>query len=109
MPITEKTSNRLVLNAGGAALTLDKPAKTAVLQRKGLLWKPKPLEADLANVASAAVDIGVDRASGVEIASTMLVFKTGEAWALHAEDKKDAEATAVAIRDFLGLKNGQKK
>ncbi|MBY0531401.1 MAG: hypothetical protein K2P86_05460 [Xanthobacteraceae bacterium] len=104
MPITEKTSNRLVLLASGATLTLDKQAKKATLQRKGLLWKPKPLEADLADVTDTTVDTGIDRASGVEISSNMLVFKNGGAWALYADNKKDAEATAAGIRDFLGLK-----
>jgi hypothetical protein len=104
MPITEKTSSRLVLQASGATLTLDKQAKKATLQRKGLLWKPKPIEADLADVTDTTVDTGVDRASGVEISSNMIVFKTGNAWALYANDKKDAEATAASIREFLGLK-----
>jgi hypothetical protein len=31
----------------------------------------------------------------------MLVRRTGEAWALPAVDKKDAEINASAIRDFL--------
>jgi hypothetical protein len=31
----------------------------------------------------------------------MLVRRTGEAWALPAADKKDAEINASAIRDFL--------
>jgi hypothetical protein len=33
----------------------------------------------------------------------MLVTRVGEGWALAANDKKDAQATASAIRSFLGL------
>ena len=76
----------------------------ATLQRKLLFWNLKPLELALAEVAEFAVDAGVDRASGVEICNTMLVTRSGAAWALPAADRKDAEATAAAMRGFLGLK-----
>ena len=46
---------------------------------------------------------GAPRASGVEVCNTMLVMRTGAAWALPAADKKDAEATATAMRGVLGL------
>ena len=32
----------------------------------------------------------------------MLIRRTGQAWAMPAADKKDAEINASAIRDFLG-------
>jgi hypothetical protein len=54
-----------------------------------------------AAVSDVTVDTAVDRASGVEVCHTMLVRRTGEAWALPAADKKDAEINASAIRDFL--------
>ena len=58
---------------------------------------------DYDTLAEFAVDAGVDRASGVEICNTMLVTRGGAAWALPADDRKDAEATAAAMRAFLGL------
>ena len=61
----------------------------------------KPIEAPLSDVSDVTVDTAVDRASGVEVCHTMLVRRTGEAWALPAADKKDAEINASAIRDFL--------
>jgi len=33
----------------------------------------------------------------------MLVTRAGAAWALSAADKSEAQATAAAMRDFLGL------
>jgi hypothetical protein len=34
----------------------------------------------------------------------MLISRAGEGWALPANDKKDAEATARQIKEFLGLR-----
>ena len=103
MPITENTPKRLVLQSGSTTLTLDKDAGKASMQRKLLLWKLKPVEAPLADVADVNVDATVDRASGVEICHTMLITRAGAGWALPAADKKEAQANASAIRGFLGL------
>lgn len=103
MPITENTPQRLVLQSGSTTLTLDKEAGKASLQRKLLLWKLKPVEATLSDVADVSVDTAVDRASGVEISHTMLVTRAGAGWALPAADKKEADANRAAIRSFLGL------
>ena len=72
------------------------------LQRKVLFWRLKPVEAPLSDVSDIKVDTAVDRASGVEVCHTVLIRHTGEAWALPAADKKEAEINASAIRDFLG-------
>jgi hypothetical protein len=101
MPVTEDTPRQLVLKSGSTTLTLDKDAGKATLQRKLLIWRLKPIEAPLSDVSDVTVDTAVDRASGVEVCHTMLVRRTGEAWALPAADKKDAEINASAIRDFL--------
>jgi hypothetical protein len=74
------------------------------LQRKLFFWKLKPSEAPLADIIDVAVEAGVDRASGVEICSTMLVMRTGAGWAFPCSDKKDARANADAIRGFLGFR-----
>lgn len=104
MGVIESTPVRVVLRSGSTTLTLDKSAGKAVLQRKLLFWAMKPMEIPLAEVAEVAVDAGVDRASGVDVCNTMLIARSGAAWALPAADKKDAQATADTVRDFLGLK-----
>ncbi len=101
--ITESTPQRMVLQSGSTTLTLDRGANKATMQRKLLFWSLKPMETLLSEVAEIAVDAGVDRASGIDVCNTMLITKAGAAWALPAADKKDAEATAVAMRGFLGL------
>ena len=101
--IVESTPQRMVLQSGSTTLTLDKSAGKATMQRKLLFWNLKPIEARLSDVASFEVDAGVDRASGIEVCNTMLVTRSGAAWALPAADRKDAETTAVAMRGFLGL------
>ena len=101
--ITESTPQRMVLQSGSTTLTLDRSAGKATLQRRVLFWAVKPTELPLSEVADTTVDAGVDRASGVELCNTVLVMRSGAAWALPAADKKDAETTAVAVRGFLGL------
>jgi hypothetical protein len=103
MPITERTARRLVMKSGSTTLTLDKDAGSAVQQRTLLFWKLKPVEAAIADIADVTVDAVVDRASGVEVCSTMLVLRSGTGWALPASDKKDAQANADAIREFVGV------
>ena len=102
MPIIERTPQRLVLKCGSTKLHLDKQFGTAVLQRSNFFWSWKPAEAALSDITDVTVDTAVDRASGVEICSTMLVFSTGVGWAFPSSDKRDADANAEAIRGFLG-------
>ena len=106
MPVTERAPDRLVIKSGSSTLTLDRRAGTASLQRTLLLWKLKPAEAPLADLADVAVDAALDRASGVEVCSTMLIMRSGTGWALPAADKKDAQANADAIRAFVGQAGG---
>lgn len=101
--IVEDTPQRLTLRSGSTSLTLDKAAGRATLQRKMLFWSLKPIEHPLGEVTGTTVDVAVDRASGVEVCNTVLVMRAGEGWSLPAADKKDAEASAKAVRDFLGL------
>ena len=103
MPITERTSQRLIARSGSTTLTLSKEDDKATMQRKLLFWNLKPAEAPLADIADVKVEAAVDRASGVDVCSTMLVMRTGAGWAFPCSDKKDAQATADAIREFLGL------
>ena len=103
MPVVENTPRRLVLQSGSTSLTLDKESGKATLQRKLLFWKLRPTEVPLSEVASITVDKMVDRASGVEIYSTMIVTSAGAGWAFPANDKAEAENNASTLRAFLGL------
>lgn len=103
MAVVENTARRLVLRSGSTTLTLDKDAGKMTLQRKLLLWDRKPMETALADVAKVSVDTAVDRASGIEVCSTMVILQGGQAWALSAADKNEANAHAEAVRGFLGL------
>jgi hypothetical protein len=103
MPIAERTPQRLVAKSGSTTLTLSKEAGQATLQRKLLFWNLKPAQAPLSDIVDVTLDAAVDRASGVEVCSTMLVMRTGAAWAMPCSDKADGQATADAIRAFLGL------
>ena len=101
--IVESTPQRMVLQSGSTTLTLDKSADKATMQRKLLFWNLKPVETPLSEIVNFEIDAGMDRASGIEVCNTMLITRAGSAWALPAADKKDAEATAVAMRGFLGV------
>ncbi len=103
MPVIQSSSNRLVLKSGSTTLTLDKGTGQATLQRKIVVWRPRPLEASLSQIANVSADKAVDRASGVEIWHTMLVLHTGEGWAFPATNKQEAEDNITAIRQFLNL------
>jgi len=106
MPMLENTQTRLSIKSGSATLTLDKTSGKTTLQRKLMLWQRKPIEKPLSEVVSVSVETNVDRASGVEICHTMVVFKAGDAWALPAADKNEAQSNASAIRDWLHLPSG---
>lgn len=104
MAIVENSQTRLVLKSGSTTLTFDRAAGKAVMQRKMLLWSLKPVEAPLSDVTDVTVDAAVDRASGVEVCNTMLLTRDGIGWALPAADKKEAQANASAMRQFLGMR-----
>lgn len=104
MTIAENSSKKLVLKSGSTVLTLDKDTGKGVMTRKMMFVSLKPIEMALSDIASVAVDGGVDRASGIEVCNTMLVLKDGKGIAMPANDKQDAEAGADALRKFLGLK-----
>ena len=103
MPISESSARRLMLKSGSTTLLLDKDAGKAILQRKFLLWRLRPAEAQLSDISDVTVDAVVDRASGVEVCHTMLILRSGTGWAFPASDKDDAQTSATAIRKFIGL------
>jgi hypothetical protein len=104
MPVLENTPTRLSIKSGSTTLTLDKTTGKITLQRKLLFWQQKPVEMALSDITSVSVDGSVDRASGVEICSTSVIFKSGSAWTLPAADKNEAQGNAAAIRQLLGLR-----
>src|SRR5437764_14650771 len=103
MPITERTADRLVLKSGSTTLTLDKTADKAILQRKLLLWRLKPVEAALSDISDITIDAAVDRASGVEVCHTILIMQSGRGWLFPPADKTKAETNAAAIRVCLTI------
>jgi hypothetical protein len=103
MAIAENTARRLVLKSGSTTLTFDREAGKAALQRKIVFWSLKPSEASLSEISDVKAEMTVDRASGVEIWHTMLVFHAGEAWAFPAANKQEAHDTVITIRKLLDL------
>lgn len=103
MAIAENTPRRLVLKSGSTTLTFDRESGQATLQRKFLFWNLRPAQTPLSEIADVTNDVAIDRASGVEVWQTMLVMRTGAAWAFPAADKQDTEANATAVREFLEL------
>jgi hypothetical protein len=103
MAITERTPQKLVLKSGSTTLSLSKEVDTATMQRKLLFLKLRPPQAPLSDIVEVTVDVTVDRASGVDVCSTMLIMRTGAGWAFPCSDKNDAQASAAAIREFVGL------
>jgi hypothetical protein len=99
----DRTEQRLVVREGSTTLTLDKGGAKALMERKMLLWARKPMERPLGDIVSVSVDANVDRASGVELCSPMLVMRDGSAWALPHTDRKSATETAGVIRSFLSI------
>ena len=98
-----RNEDALELRSGGTMLTLDKSDGKAVLQRKFLFVKMKPAEMSLSDIADVTLDIAYDGASGAEICNAMLVSRAGSAFSVPGSDKADAEKSATAMREFLGL------
>lgn len=103
MASIERSQHQLVVRSGSTTLTLDKESGKASMQRKLLFWARKPIERPLADIASISVDANIDRASGVELCSPMLVMRDGSAWAIRHTDRADATETAAVLRNFLGI------
>jgi hypothetical protein len=95
--------SQLVLKSGSTTVTLDKGAGKITFERKIFFWKAKPMTANLADVSQVSVDTAVDRASGIDVCSTMIVFGGGQAWVFPAADKKEAQNNAARLREFLKL------
>jgi hypothetical protein len=107
MTIVERNTERLVVESSSAlshmTLALDKRSGHASLARKTLLWNRKPREFMLRDIADVAVTHYKDGASGVEVHQTVLRLTGDDLVPLPLPDA-EAEETAQALREFLGLK-----
>ncbi len=103
MATVERTSQRLVLQAGATTLVLDKESGQASLRRKALLWDRKPITVPLADICKIAVTPAIDRSCGFASCYTLLVTRSGAHLELPPAAKASAEAAAQEIRAFLGL------
>jgi len=103
MAIVENTAQKLVLRSGSTTLTLDNAAKQMTLQSKVLFWQRAPAHLAFKDVADVKLEQNHDPASGAELYGTMVMLTSGNAWALSADTKKQAEAEIAAIRKFIGL------
>ncbi|HEX5845566.1 MAG TPA: hypothetical protein VFY53_04620 [Rhodoplanes sp.] len=103
MATVERTSQRLVLQAGATTLVLDKESGQASLRRKALLWDRKPITVSLADICKIAVTPAIDRSCGFASCYTLLVTRSGAHLELPPIGNTDAEAAAKAMREFLGL------
>jgi hypothetical protein len=99
----ERTVQQLVVQSGSTTLALDRQSGKATMRRKLLFWARAPIERPLTDIVSVNVNADVDRASGVELCSPMLVMRDGSAWALPHTDRADATETVSSIRSFLGI------
>lgn len=97
------TVQQLVVQSGSATLVLDRQSGQATMRRKLLFWAKVPMERPLTDIVSVNVNADVDRASGVELCSPMLVMRDSSAWALPHADRTEATETVSAIRSFLGI------
>ncbi len=103
MAIVENTSKKLVIKAGSTVFDFDKDAGKLVMKRKVMFMNLKPVEVQLKDITDVTLDVGVDRASGIEVCNAMVITKQGAGLAVHAADKKDAEAISAAIKKFVGI------
>jgi len=106
MAIVENTPTRLAISAGSGLgqtkLTLDKSEGRALLERKMLAIKRKPVEIALSEIEAVDVVGKKDAASGAVVHQPVLRTRGGEAIPIAVEDEQ-AENTARCLRGFLGL------
>jgi len=106
MTIVQDTAQRLVVQAGSrlnqTTLTLDKQEGRARLERNLLMWRRKPLDLPLSDIADVEVRAEVDPASGAEVHVPIVRTRDGLVLALPVADA-EAESTVRRVCGFLGL------
>lgn len=106
MAIVQDTAQRLVVQAGSrlnqTTLTLDKQEGRARLERNLLLWRRRPVEVPLSDIAEVEMRAQVDPASGAETHVPVVRTHDGRVLALPVADA-EAETTIRRVCGFLGL------
>jgi len=106
MAIVERNANRLVVEAGGGlssfSLALDKQANLARIERSTLMWKRRPRELPLDEIARIDVANLKDPASGAALRKLVMLTQADETIEVPVEDAA-VDETAETLRDFLGL------
>jgi hypothetical protein len=106
MAIIESTNDRLVLQAGSllskTTLTLDKATGRAALERSAVMWRGKPREFALSDIADVDILSIKDPLSGADTHTPALRLRAGDVIAMPAGEREATE-TAEKVRAFLGL------
>lgn len=106
MTIVQDTAERLVVRAGTrlnqTTLTLDKQEGRARFERNLLMWRLKPVELALTDIADVEVRAEIDAASGAEIHVPIMRTRDGLVLALPVSEV-EADDTVRRVCGFLGL------
>jgi hypothetical protein len=106
MTIVQDTAQRLVVRAGTrlnqTTLTLDKQEGRARFERNLLMWRLKPVELALSDIADVEVRAEIDAASGAETHVPIMRTRDGLVLALPVREV-EADDTVRRVCGFLGL------
>ncbi len=107
MTIIESTNSRLVVEAGSmlnkTKLTFDKTEGLAHFEQNLFLWRRKPVDVPLSDIADIEVMKVVDAASGATVPVPVVRTRSGKELSLHVREI-EADETVQRMCDFLGLK-----
>lgn len=106
MTILESTRERFVVQAGSllnqTTLTLDKGEGRARIEHSMLMWKLKPREFGLQDIAGVDLLTIKDAVSGADTHTPVLRTRAGDVISVPAGETEAGE-TAERLRQFLGL------
>lgn len=106
MTIVQETPERLVVQAGSrlnqTTLTLDRQQGRAWLERNLLMWRRKPVEVALADIADVEIRAEIDPASGAEMHVPIMRTRDGMVLTLPVAEA-EADDTVRRVCGFLGL------
>jgi hypothetical protein len=106
MTIIESGSDRLVVQAGSlfskTTLTLDKKAGRASVENSILMWRGRPREIAIADIAGVDLLTLKDALSGADTHKPALRTHAGEVIGVPSGES-DAVQTMQKLREFLGI------
>jgi hypothetical protein len=106
MTIVESGGDRLVVQAGSlfgkTTLTLDKKAGRASVENSILMWRGKPREIPIADIAGVDLLTFKDNLSGADTHKPALRTNAGEVIGVPSGET-DAVQTMQKLREFLGI------